>query len=299
MELENDLFEAAAADLEKAIQAEEEETPPDGPEAIAKAVKDKLNEAVEIATTGKLAKAGPASDMSADKDRRGTLTSTKDDPAKTPKKSGQGYKDSSVHTAEKGDDEHCDDDDTPAYFKKKGKKAKKAAKKADDEHNDDDDESSEDGLDADEFVEGMEKAIGDLRKGNRNLEEGLATFGELLSDMADPRKDKLLVTMAKGISHIVDRLGKLEKSVAEQGDLAKSIAKMPGMPRIAGLALAKSESAETAQATGTEGRGGMAETITDGDRERLFKAVVEKRISKAEHGNALRTGDLKCLEKAR
>jgi len=295
MDLENDLFEAAAADLEKAIRAEEEETPVDGPEAIAKAVKSKLDEAVEIARTGKLSKAGPGSDESADKDRRGSLTSTKDDPAKTPKKSGQGYKDSSGYTSEKGSMSHDDEDedDTPAYFKKK---SKKKAKKSEEDYNDDED--GEDSLDADAFVEGMEKAIGDLRKGNRNLEDGLATFGELLSDMADPRKDKLLISIAKGISHIVDRLGKLEKSFGDQADMVKAVSRMPGVPRVAGLALAKAEAAESAVATGTEGRG-VADALTDGDRERLFKAVIEKKISRSEHSAALRTGDLRCLEKAR
>jgi len=292
-QMSDDLFENAANELEKSMKEEEQSTPPSA-ETLAKAIRKGITDAV-----APLLKGGPTSDMSAEADKRGTLTDTSSDPAEKPKKSGGGYPDSKSYTSKKGDDDFNDDDDdgddddTPSFFKKKKKRKGKKACKGDEDYNDDRyyEDDDDDAYDASEFIDGMSKAVDHLSKSNNRLEEGLSVFGELLSELADPRRDKLAVNMAKAMTHIVDRVTKLEKAITEQNDLVKSMARMPGAPKIAGatqLNLIKGEE-ESEDAT---------PKVSQEDRDRLFKAAVEGRISQAERRNAVVTGDLSCLKKA-
>lgn len=282
-----DNFEKAAAELENAIKTEETHVADPQPQDIGKAIVKGITDAVSS-----LVKAGKKGEgLSADNDKRGTLTETEEDPAKKPSSSTKGYPDSKGYSSRKADDEHDDDEDEDEHdddgdddsdegghevnpFKKKG------CKKCDKSHDDDA------VVEVTPFLKGIEKSIKKLSDRSVYLEKGMAIFGELLSEMSDPSRDKLAVAMAKGITFLTDKITKLEKSVEQQNSLVKSIAQMPGMPKVAGIAQSLQKSEEST----------VAPKISDIERDRLFKAASHRKISTAEFNQALKTGDLACLK---
>jgi len=281
-----DAFEKAAAELESSIKTEESSVSDPQPQDIGKAIVKGITDAVSD-----LVKAGKkGSDLSAEDDKRGTLTDTEEDPARHPSSSGKGYPDSKGYTSRKADDEHDDDDDEDDDDDDSDEgghevnpfKKKKGCKKGDESHDEDDDGVVE----VTPFLKGIEKSLKNLGKHSEYLEKGLAIFGELLSEMSDPSRDKLAVAMAKGITFLTDKVAKLEKSVEQHNSLMKSIAQMPGMPKVAGVANALAKSEEAAPAA----------KISDIERDRLFKAASHRKISTAEFQNALKTGDVACLK---
>lgn len=190
VEQTDDILAKASQELEESIQQDQEtetaaETHQTIGEAIVKAVKDAAAPFLSKAQT---------STLSAEKDRRGSLTESKSDPAATPKKSGKGYEDSSVYEARKGED--MDEDDDSDDDKKSSKKSKKKnpffskmkkMKKGYDEETeeDDSDDESEDMFDATEVVAELGENVESISKSVQTLEEGMAVFGELLGEMAD------------------------------------------------------------------------------------------------------------------
>ena len=277
----DDVFETLAADLEKSIQTtEKSDEPKDLAAVLTKAARDFLAK-------------GSGSDLQAEADKRGTLLVAGKDPAESPKKSGDGYKDSSKYEARKGEKEECDDEDDddkmPAFFKKK-KKGKKAVKKASaEEVEETEDDDDQDAVDATEFMEGVEKSITFLMEQNKELSKGLACFGELLADLADPRKDKVLVSMAKAISFLVEGHKTLSKSVEGHSTLMKAISTMPGVPRVAGLQTVVTDA--DADAAAPQGK-----TLSKSQKDRLFQLAVQKKISHEEMKKAVQTGDATILE---
>lgn len=271
------LLEEAKSALEKSIR--EDEVLDQGAEGLAKAV---LNAAKDFLTKGK------GTDLLAEEDKRGDLTTASADPAKTPKKSGQGYSDSSKYESRKGEDmdeededEDEDEDKMPAFFKKKGKK--KAMKKSFEVEEDEDGE-----VDATELVEGIAEQLNYVTKSLHMIQEGLGIFGDVLCDQADPSKDRLLVELAKAVSHIVTEQKEMKKSLAEQVTLFKAIAHAPNSPRIAGFnnlmeGFAPEKSSQ----------------ISKADHDALFQLAIKKSISTEEMKKAVRTGDVSILDKFR
>jgi hypothetical protein len=303
-----DEFEQIAADLEKSIKVDEAASDVLKSEDAQAILKDpaKVREAL-LAGVRVLAKAkgAPKTDLSQEeavKDEE--VTDDEEDPAETPKKSGQGYKDTRPYVGKfgKGDDDHDDDDDgdedeKPSFFGKKAKKGhKKPMKKSDDEEGDLEDVT--------EFMGEMAKAVNwlvgevaELRKGQSELTEGTGIFGEVLHQVAenDPRRDTMLINMAKALSFVVGEVKDLRKSVGEQRDLVKAVAEMPGAPRVAGLALLKAE----ADGAGAAGVADGGDKLSKGDRGRLFQAAVKKSITTDEYKHALKTGDVSVLAKVK
>lgn len=275
-----DAFEAAAAELENSIapkQSAEESSDP--AVTFMKGFK-------ELVSSFAKAKGGPGSDLSAEKDKRGTLTEAGKDPAETPAKSGEGYKDSSKYETRKGEDmedegDEEESDEVPSFFKKK--KKKKAMKKSEEASESEDEELS----DAEEFMEGLENGIDHLAKSCGKIEEGVAVFGELVAELADPRRDKLLIGLAKAMNLLVTETREIKKSLEANQSIIKSIATMPGMPKVVGAQLQKAEQEQ-----------GLKKSLSGQDRDRLFKAASKGVISKEEYNQALQTGDMSCLEKA-
>jgi len=288
--MEDDVFETAAAELEASL-AKDEKSSGEATD-LGKAIVSSITSAVkDVLAKGKGAQ---KTDLSAEADKRGTLVDSGKDPAESPKKSGQGYKDSSIYEARKGhdDDEDGDDDDgdMPSFFKKKKKKGmgKKKIMKSEDE---DEDESDDDEVDATQFVEELGEAVDHLGKSIHRLEQGMAIFGELLSEMADPRKDKLMVNMAKAISHLVTENKDLKKSLVNNGTMMKAISQMPGVPRVAGLqaAFSATEESETPESNGRT-------SLSKSQRDRLFQLAVAKKISIDDMKKAVSTGDASVLD---
>lgn len=307
-------FDQAAADLEKAIAADEAGKDLMKSEEVQALLKDpaKVKEALALGVQA-LAKAKGAikTDLSQEeavKDKE--TTDTEDDPAESPKPSGRGYKDTRPYTGKhtrKGDDDHDDDDDgddgkdkkKPSFFGKMAKKGKKAHKG--------DDEADAD-VDATEFMETLGKAMDhvigelhELRAENallkaevEEVKEGSVIFGQVL---ADPRRDNALSTMLKALTSIHGGVEALKKAVAESGEgtnsLLKSIAAMPGAPRAVGMALVKSGDLDPT------GAGARSDKVSEGDKGRLMKARVSKQITEAEWQHAVRSGDVSILEKVK
>lgn len=291
-EHDNDVFESASQELEKSIQEDEKAQPTDLGQQLIKSV---TNAVQDFLAKGK---GGQPSELSAEKDKRGSLTESGKDPAESPKKSGKGYDDSTKYEARKGEDmdDEDDEDDKPSFFKKKKKKKVKKMYKSYDEQDEDtsdEDESADEALDATEFVEELGDAVEHINKSVGRLEDGMAVFGELLAEMADPRRDKVLVSLAKAVSHLVQEQKEIKKSLVAHQTLVKAIAQMPGVPRVAGLQLVAQE-AEAASVGGAEPK-----QISQADKDRLFRAAVQKQISTEEMNKAIRTGDLSVLEKVK
>ena len=275
-------FEVAADDLEKSIKEDVEN------QELGKSLKDALLKT----TTEFLAKGKGAitSDLSAEKDKRGELTGSSKDPAESPKKSGEGYKDSSIYEARKAaendddDNDDNDEDDMPSFFKKKHKKSKKVVKKSIDEDEleleDDEDDSD---MDATGFIEDLGEAVDGINKSISHLTEGVAVFGELVAEMADPRRDNMLVNMAKAITHLVDENKQIKKSLEAHNSLMKSMVNLPGMPKIAGnQELAKSVGAEAPV---------QSAVLSKSVRDKLFAARMTGKLSAEDHQAALQSGD--------
>jgi len=285
----DNIFKAATDELDQMIATEENNESQGKVEEqdLGKAIIKGITDAV-APLLNKAQKGAPTSDLSAEKDKRGTLTDSGKDPAETPKKSGGQYPDSKQYTSMKADDDYNDDDDDddtpPKFFKKKKKNMKKMCKKSELLEDEEDDMEE---YDASEFIDGMGDAVEEIGKSCQRLEEGVAVFGELLAENADPNRDKLLVSLAKSMQFVIDKVTKIEKAYVQHSDLMKSIAQMPGMPKVAGMALAKSEDSQTEN-----------KRISAEDRNRLFKAAVSGQISQAEMKHAKETGDLSCLKKA-
>lgn len=295
--MEDDILEQATQDLEKSLaeDQQQEETEQNLGDAIVKAIKSVTTEFLGKAQT---------TDLSADKDRRGSLTETSKDPATSPKKTGREYPDSSKYEARKGSDmdddfEGDDEDDAPkgkgkklSKYAMKMKKMKKMKKSQDEDRSyDDDDDVTEDMVDATEAVAAIGESTELIGKSLDRLEDGMSVFGELLGEMSDPKRDKILVNIAKGISFLVDQQKELNKSIREQNDLMKSIGQMPGVPRVAGL----HQMVKTDEVKKAEGGG----VLKKGDKDRLFKAAVQGQISMEEFKEAQATGDASILEKVK
>lgn len=292
-----DEFEQMAADLEKSVKADEVTAL--SPE-LQELLKDPENVKKALALGAEaLAKAKGAqpTDLSQEKaPKKKTVTETEDDPAEEPVKSGKGYKDTRPYVGKGCDGDDDDGDGKPDFFKKKKKKMKKS------DDDDDDDGDDPDVEDVTEFMGQMAKAMNfivdeivELKKGQQELTEGSAIFGQVLHTVAetDPRRDTLFLSMAKALTSVVENVKDLKKSAHEQVELAKSISQMPGAPRVAGLHLMKSEADNAAAAAA--GQGGTK--VSEGDRQRLFQAAVRKSITTHEYKNALATGDVSVLEK--
>lgn len=278
--MKDDLLDTAAAELENSIK-EDEQSAKVEPKDLGKAIVEGVQTAVkDFLAKGKGAQ---TSDLSAEKDKRGELTGSGKDPAESPKKSGQGYSDSSGYEARKGDDSDDDDDDSddvPAFFKKK-KKGKKV-KKSDDVEDDSDEDSDDEAYDATEFVEEMGDAVNHMNKSINRLEEGLAVFGELLAEVADARRDKLMVNMAKALTHIVEEQKEIKKSLVAHSTMMKSIAQLPGMPRVAGLFNQAQGTEEVT--TSSEGAGTKLSKAT---HDRLWQMAVQRKITSEEMKKAI------------
>ena len=297
--MDQDLIAKATEDLENSIVEDEqqEKQEKDLGASIVKAIKDTAAEYFGKAQT---------TDLKAENDRRGSLTESSQDPAKTAKKTGKEYHDSSKYETRKGDD--CDDDmdgddleDKKKSKKKMSKmaymnKMKKMGKMKKSRHGYDDEnegeEFEESALDATEFVEAMGESVEEIEKSMDRMEEGMAVFGELLGEMSDPKRDKLIVNIAKGIGFLVDQMKDLNKSVSAQNDLVKSISQLPGAPRIAGLPAQTVNNDEIKK--GEEG-----DTLTKGEKDRIFQLATSRRISMDEYRNAIRNNDASILEKVK
>lgn len=278
--MKEETFDELASQLEEQISKSEKTE-----EAPVQEEKSEQGLLKALMTTAKdyLGKA-QTSDLKAEKDRRGSLTESSDDPAKTPKKSGAGYEDSSKYEARKGhgkDDDEDEDDDVPAFMKKK---AKKKAMKKSIETEDEESEDSEEVIDVTETVEELQKSVA-------RLEEGVAVFGDLLAEVADPRRDKAMATVMKSLSHIIEKQNKLEKSLGEVQPLMKALAQMPGAPKMVGVQANLKKSVETTEGAETQ------TVLSKEDKDRLMKAAIEGKISTNEMKKAIATNDASLLEK--
>jgi hypothetical protein len=219
-----------------------------------------------------------------------------DDPAEKPVKSGGNYPDTKKYIKkaskcaepdgdeddddEDDDDEDDDDEDDkkPAFFGKKN--VKKAVSETEE-------------VDATEFMTNLGNAVDylggqvqTLTKSMKMLMKGQAIFGNIVADLADPRKDKLQETMAKALVFLVKENKDLKKSVINNNDLMKSVSKMPGVPFMAGMV--NPNTGETLQ-KGAE--------LSKADADALQSAVLSNKITKSQWLQARHTGDLSCLKK--
>jgi len=277
-----DRFEQLSAELEQTINEPESED--EGlQKAVVSAARDYLNK-------GKKKGRNP-SDLSAD-DVSGDpedIIDPEDDPAEDPVHSGGKYPNVKkyVKKAAKCDDDDEDDDDEddkPSFFKKKMKKSVQV----------EEDENTE--VDATEFMESMGEAVGDLgarlsrmEKSLSHMMKGQAIFGELVADLADPRRDALNETVAKAMTYLVRQNKELAKAIGTHADVMKSIQQMPGVPRVAGMvATQENKTDELVKSEKPE--------MTKADTDRLFKAVNGGQISMDQYRQAKATGDLSCLK---
>lgn len=308
-----DEFEKIAADLEKSIKIDETAAPLSV--EAQELLKDPANVRKALLLGAKeLAKAKGAmpTDLKQEKAvKDDEVTDTEADPAEHPVKSGKGYKDSRPYVGKMGKGEGCDDDDAgddeddkPNFFgKKKGKgKMDKGAKVKKSEADDGDDDL----VDVTEHMESMEKAVNfligenaELKKSMSELTEGTGIFGQVLHQIAenDPRRDNLIVNMAKAIAFVVGEIKDLRKGVSLTSDMMKAVTELPGAPRAAGLSLLKSD-IDGAAAAGVIGGGNSGKSLSEGDRQRLWQAAMAKSITKDEYRTALATGDAGVLQKA-
>lgn len=306
MRLEDDILVKAARDMDAAIAADQTPVTQSAsvdtsltPESIRKAIVDGVKSVLAKAN------GAPRSDMTLDaKGRSGTeVIKEEDDPAKTPKKSGQGYPDSSKYVAkgdESADDDDDDDDsddddsDMPAFFQKKGKGKKKPpfVKKSFDEVDD------EDAVDATEFIQAVGSTIHKLEKSVSELRKGITTFGELLAEVADPRRDRLAVSNSNGLAYLINEVKEIKKSLATQDGMMKSIAQLPGAPRVAGAAFVPQQQPESSQAEiQTSEPDALGRVLSPDQRNALWKARQENRITESEWKRAKR-GDTSIIAKA-
>lgn len=303
----DDILAKAARDMDAAIAADQvpvetkNEEPALTPESIRKAIVDGVKSALAKAN------GSPRSDMTLDaKGRSGSeVISNEDDPAKTPKKSGQGYKDSSAYTAkgdecadddDDSDDDDDGDDDMPDFFKRgaksKGKKPPFVKKSFDDAED-------EDAIDATEFIQAVGSTVHKLEKSIAELRKGVATFGELLAEVADPRRDRLAVSNSNGLAYVINEIKEIKKSLQTQNSLVKSIASLPGMPRVAGGSfpvIADVGAAPQAEPQVTE-PDSLGRVLTADQRNALWKARQDDRITESEWKRAKR-GDTSIIAKA-
>jgi hypothetical protein len=305
----DDILAKAARDMDAAIAADQ--TPVTQPASVETALTpESIRKAIVDGVKSVLAKANgaPRSDMTLDAKGRsgGEVISTEDDPAKTPKKAGQGYKDSSAYTAkgdESADDDDDDDDDDsddddsdmPAFFQKKGKGKKKPpfVKKSFDEVED------EDAVDATEFIQAVGSTIHKLEKSVSELRKGITTFGELLAEVADPRRDRLAVSNSNGLAYLINEVKEIKKSLATQDGMMKSIAQLPGAPRVAGASFVpQQQQAESSQSeVHTSEPDALGRVLSPDQRNALWKARQENRITESEWKRAKR-GDTSIIAKA-
>ncbi len=287
-------FDNASRELEDHI-AEGEQKPAQQESASDRIVKA-LGQVMDLVK-------GQTSDLSAEKDRRGALTGAADDPAKSPKKSGGDYPDSSKYEARKGhgkDDDDDDDDDKDGklnFFKKKKSKKVKKAEEEEEEEEELNSDPEADVVDATHFMKSVRAEIKDLRKTVQEISEGVAVFGELLTGVADPKKDKLLLTMSQAIGHVIKRQDAFEKSLEP---IAKAL-KVPGNPRAAGkqddLLHKAKPAAEAGNGETTTDEGGEANPLTQTEKDRLFKACNLRQISSQEMQKAINTNDRSIFER--
>lgn len=282
-------LEASIADDQETEQ--QEETEKDLGKAIVKAIKDTAAPFLAKAQT---------STLSAEKDRRGSLTESGKDPAASPKKSGKGYEDSSVYEARKGEDMDDDgDDDEDDAPKKKAKKKfdfskmKKMKKSVEVEEEDDSSDEDEEMLDATEVVAELHDNVESISKSVDRLEEGMAVFGELLAEQADPRRDVLLANLAKAVTHIITEQKEIKKSLSGVNDLMKAVSSMPGVPKIAGVQMVVNKN----DLNKSEGESETDGVMSSEDKNRLFQAAVQGKISTTEMKKAIQTNDLTILQK--
>jgi hypothetical protein len=304
----DDILVKAARDMDAAIAADQTPVTPSAsadnaltPESIRKAIVDGVKSVLAKAN------GAPRSDMTLDAKGRsgGEVISTEDDPAKTPKKAGQGYKDSSAYTA-KGDESADDDDDSdddddddsemPDFFKRgaksKGKKKPPFVKKSFD------DDEDEEAVDATEFIQAVGSTIHKLEKSVSELRKGITTFGELLAEVADPRRDRLAVSNSNGLAYLINEVKEIKKSLATQDGMMKSIAQLPGAPRVAGASFVPQQQAESSQAeVHTSEPDALGRVLSPDQRNALWKARQENRITESEWKRAKR-GDASIIAKA-
>jgi hypothetical protein len=308
MDENDDILEKATQELEESMVEEEAQAETaKGEQDLGKAI----IKAVRNAAAPFLSKA-QTSDLSAEKDRRGSLTESNKDPATTPKSSSSGYPDSTRYEARKGEDLDDDgdedgdedEDDKKSKRHKKGKKAnpfmskmKKMKKGHEDEEDSDDTdvEGDDEMFDATEVVAELGENVAEINKSVDRLEEGMAVFGELLGEMADPRRDKLLVNLAKAVTHIISEQKEMKKSLSGVNDLMKAVSTMPGVPKIAGLQMIANKT-DLAKGEGdVEDRGELSQE----NKDRLFAAAVARKISTKEMSKAMQTHDLSILERVK
>jgi len=276
-------FDELASELEQKLGQQKEETPASAPAEEPKNDAG-LMKALMVAAKDYFGKA-QSSDLKAEKDKRGSLIDSSDDPAKSPKKSGAGYPDSSKYEARKGhedEDEDEEEEEMPKHFKKKSHKKKMKKSYDEVDENEEGEEGEDEVIDATEVLEDLQKSV-------QLIEEGMATFGELLTAMADPRREKNEALILKALTSIIDRQDKIEKSLAEVQPLVKAMSSLPGVPKaVQSMTLNKSET--------TEGTGEQS-GLSPEDKNRLFNAAVKGKISKSEMKKAIDTNDASILQK--
>jgi hypothetical protein len=283
-----DRFDELSSELESSIA--EEPTSENQADGLAKAVTDAARDYLEKAKGKKKGEKNP-SDLTAEEISNNTEEEIEadGDPAEHPKASGGAYPDVKKYVkkaAECDDDDEDDDDedDKPDFFKKKGK-VKKAV-------------TEDEEVDATEFMGELGEAVNyiggrleNLAKSMNLLMKGQAIFGNIVADLADPRKDKLQETMAKALVFLVKENKELKKAVSLNVDLMKAVQKMPGLPVVAGMInpAGSSETADTVQKA-------QGPTASKADMDTLMKARLEGKITHAQWLQAKHTGDLSFLK---
>ena len=295
-------FEDLQAELDDSIAsktANEEVVTEEGSNGLLKAITTAATEYINKGNAGSkkhVKKKGKnPSDLTADGSTEDLdeIDDPDNDPAESPVPAGGNYPDTKRYVKKAKDEmfeDEDDDDDKPEFFKKKSKK--KVCKSLDEDS---------DEVDATEFMlqmgNAMDHTVGEvagLKKSLGQVVKGLAIFGDLLSDLADPRKDQMQETMAKALTYLVKENKELRKSLQESNDLVKSISQAPGMPQMAGIPLAPVggnddliKSQQPAQKV----------ELQKSDRDMLMKAVMQREITQRQYSAALKTGDLSCLKK--
>lgn len=288
----------AASELEASIRKDEKqaESAEDFGTALAKSIKGVVNEffgksaeakPIEKVKDAKLTDAEDETDMSARAADSGVDSAAYDKDRKP------SYKKSTKKGEECDEEEDDDDDDKPSFFEKmKSKKKEKAYKghgkkmKKSEEAVEEDDEV----IDATEALDNMQQGMVELHKSISDLEEGMAVFGELVTELTNPSRDKLLGQIAKGMAFLIEEHKELKKSVADVNTLAKSL-QTAGMPRIAGhtLPAPKDDLSKSENPTGKT-------TLSKGEQDRLFAAAAKGQITREEFNHALRSNDTSILK---
>lgn len=267
-------FEATKRELEASLVSNQPK--------VVEDIGTQLSKAISSAIAGVLNKgANPTTDLKAELGEKKIDSDAGKDPAETPVKSGQGYKDSKKYVArgedmdeddEDGDSDKDEDDEDsdekPKYFQKK-KCMNKASSLEDNE---------EQVADVSDFIGGLSSAVEDMG-------EGIAKSINLLvkSMKNDEKRDELVNTLAKAVAYLVPKVDALEKAFKDTANLQKSILSMPGMPRVAGTNITVQENHSEAH-------------LSPSDKALLQKAVMEKKITLEQFINCKKSGDASILK---